>query len=355
MPNQNLTNHTAFSLECFNLDINLETTKTLLFAHILTLIINFLSSLSAVIGNAAIIFAVWKTLALQTPSNIFLCCLAFSDLTVGLLAQPCFVVHKIGEIFKIFNIYCTTRILTESLGILTAGTSVCTMTGIAIERYLALYLHLRYMQVITTKRILGGVVMIWTFYILFAASRFWIANDSIFNNIFISIILANLVLSFLAYSKVFKYVKRHENQIKEQNTGRLEFGAVNHRLVRMKRYKKSTLTMLYIIGIFIICYIPLLCVRILYRTEGYTANVKTANLYTTTIVFLNSSLNPMVYCWRISDIRIAVKEICFRQRFRRKNEVVVLKSSAEFPRRSRISSLNITRASVSVMPHFNGW
>ena len=354
MPNQNLTNHSAFSLECFNLDINLETTKTLLVAHILTSIINFLSSLSAVIGNAAIIFAVWKTLALQTPSNIFLCCLAFSDFTVGLLAQPAFVVHKIGEIFKIFNIYCTTRILLESLGFLTAGASVCTMTGIAIERYLALYLHLRYRQVITTKRILGVVVLIWAFYILFAASRFWIANDSIFNNIFISIILANLVLSFLAYAKVFKYVKRHENQIKEQNTGRPEFGAVNHRLLRMKRYKKSTLTMLYIIGIFIICYIPLLCVRILYRTEGYTANVKTANLYTTTIVFLNSSLNPMVYCWRISDIRSAVKEICLRQRFRWKSEVVVLKSSAEFPRRSRISSLNITRASGSVMPHFNG-
>ena len=38
----------------------------------------------------------WKSSSLYTPPKVFICCLGFSDLTVGLLEQPSFVIHKIG-------------------------------------------------------------------------------------------------------------------------------------------------------------------------------------------------------------------------------------------------------------------
>ena len=351
MAHENSTNHSTSFPECVDLDVNFKSTEYLLIAHIFTSIVNSISSLTAITGNAAVILAVWKTPALQTPSNVFLCCLAFSDFTVGLIAQPCYVIHKIGEIFHSFSMYCTTRILLESVGYVTAGASVATMTGIAIERYLALSLHLRYKEIVTTKRILIATSFIWIFFILLTASRFWIANDSVFNNILIPIIFCNLIFSFLAYTKVFKNVRRHECQIKEQNlhTVRPDFGPVNHRTSNIKRYKKSTLTMVYIVGIFIVCYIPVLGVRIAYKFKGYTTSVKTANLYASTVVFLNSSLNPVVYCWRIMDIRRAVKEVwspCFAVN----SKTVTVKSSVEFHRRPRVSRINITRPSVSMMP-----
>ena len=351
MANENSTNYSTFFPECFDLHVNFRSTEYLLIAHIFTSIVNSISSLTAITGNAAVILAVWKTPALQTPSNVFLCCLAFSDFTVGLIAQPCYVIHKIGEIVHSFSMYCTTKILLESFGYVTAGASVTTMTGIAIERYLALSLHLRYKEIVTTKRILIAASFIWIFFILMAASRFWIANDSVFNNISISIIFSNLIFSFLAYAKVFKYVRRHECQIKEQNlhTVRPDIGPVHHRMSNIKRYKKSTLTMVYIVGIFIVCYIPVLGVRIAYKFKGYTTSVKTANLYAFTVVFLNSSINPVVYCWRITDIRKAVKEVwspCFAVN----SKTVTVKSSVEFHRRPRVSSINITRPSVSIMP-----
>jgi len=129
----------AHEEECLFLDVNYNTTQYLFVSHIVTSVLNSISSLTAVAGNAMVIHVVWKTPSLQTPSNVFLCCLAISDLTVGLIAQPCFVIHKIGELLQNHRMYCTTRILTESLGYITAGTSVLIMTGIAIERYLALY------------------------------------------------------------------------------------------------------------------------------------------------------------------------------------------------------------------------
>ena len=312
---KNTTNTSISSLECFLLDVNLDFTDYLFIAHILTLVVNFISCFTAAGGNGVVILAVWRTPTLRTPSNVFLCCLALSDLTVGLIAQPSFVIHKIGELLESYSMYCTTRILTESVGYIIAGTSVLTMTGIAIERYLALYLHLRYKEVVTTKRILAAVFCLWVFFILLAASRFWIANDSIFNNIVIPLIFVSLTFTFLAYLRVLKYVRRHENEIRDQKTIQTaQRCPVGYRLTKITRYKKSTLTMVYILGIFVLCYIPFLCVKVVYKIVGYTTSVKTAYLYASTIVFLNSSFNPLVYCWRIPDIRKAVKEFfspCF--------------------------------------------
>lgn len=78
--------------ECFLFDLNFASAKYLFATHILTTIVNFVFSASAIGGNSIVIFSVWKTPSLQTPSNVFICCLAFSDLAVGLLTQPCFVV-----------------------------------------------------------------------------------------------------------------------------------------------------------------------------------------------------------------------------------------------------------------------
>ena len=94
--------------------------------------------------------------------------------------------------------------------------------------------------------------------------------------------------------------------------------------------------MVYIVGIFIVCYIPVLCVRIAYKFEGYTSSVKTANLCAFTVVFLNSSLNPVVYCWRNTDIRRAVKEV-WSQCFAVNRKAVTVTSSVEFHRRPRVS------------------
>ena len=345
MSGENITTSTAFSPpECFLLDINFQTTEYLFVAHILTTIINAISSFTAVAGNAVVILVVWKSPALQTPSNVFLCCLAFSDFTVGLIAQPCFVIHKIGELGLNFSMYCTTRILTESLGYITAGTSVLTMTGIAIERYLALYLHLRYKEIITTKRILIAASLIWIAFTSLAASRFWIANDSVFNNVSIPLIFSSLIFTFLAYAKVLKHVRRHESQILEEqsvNASRPAFGPVNYHMSKIKRFKKSTLTMVYIVGIFILCYIPFLSVKIVHKIDGYTVGVKTAYLYASTVVFLNSSFNPVVYCWRITDIRMAARGVCSRG-------FGAVNRSVGFLRDSRVTSINITRPSLSL-------
>lgn len=103
---------------CFNLDINFEA-EDLYSTNVATAVLNSVFSLTAILGNLTIIIAYKTTPSLHCPANTLLCCLALSDFTVGLIAQPCFVAHKIGEIQRKLDIYCAPRIISETSGFIT--------------------------------------------------------------------------------------------------------------------------------------------------------------------------------------------------------------------------------------------
>ena len=295
---------------CFLFDVNFNSTQYLYITHILTSVINIVFSSTAIAGNAIVIYAVRKTSSLHTPSNTFICCLAISDLTVGLLAQPCFVVHKIGEILRRFEMYCITRILLESLGSITAGASVLTMAGATIERYLALYLHLRYNEIVTIRRVLFAVTCFWIFLIALAAFRVFLMRPEVYSTILVTMISLCLLSTYLAYAKILQCVRSHERRINVKVvSSSLQIEEKSGRLRSILRYKKSTVAMIFVVGVFTVCYLPMLCVKLAQRVRGYTVPVKTAYLFASTIAFFNSSVNPVVYCWRIKTLRHVMKAV----------------------------------------------
>jgi len=302
---------------CFLLQVNFDSAHYLDVAHILTSVINIVSSPTAVAGNFIVMFSVWKTPSLHTPSNVFICCLAFSDLTVGLLAQPFFVIHKIGEISQRFDMYCTTRILLESLGNVTTGASVLTMCGMAVERCLALFFPLRYNEIVTIKRVLFAVACFWIFFIVLSVLRISLMPPDIYHNIAIGIISMSLLSTYLAYVKILQCVRKHERRIeiamievtRSVSPGVLQMEQKAGNIKNIKRFKKSTVAMIFVLGFFTACFLPFLCVKLAQKVLGYSTTVKTAYLYATTIAFLNSSLNPFVYFWRINSLRDVVKKV----------------------------------------------
>lgn len=317
---------TPFKKEtCFLFDVNFNPAQYLFVAHIVTSIVNIASSPIAVAGNFIVIYSVWKTPWLHTPSNVFICCLAFSDLTVGLLAQPCFVIHKIGELLHRFGMYCPTRILLESLGNITAGASVLTMTGVAVERCLALYFHLRYNEIVTARRVLFAVACTWIVFIVLAAFRISLLTPAIYNNISIAVISFSLLSTYLAYIKILRCVRKHESRIQiveiniEVSKSSQQLQEKTGQLKNMLRYKKSTVAMIFVVGFFTACFLPFLCVKLAHKVWGYITPVKTGYLYASTIAFLNSTFNPLVYCWRIKSLRQAVKTVLKERLWKRRH------------------------------------
>ena len=79
--------------------------------------------------------------------------------------------------------------------------------------------------------------------------------------------------------------------------------------VNVLKCRKSAVTVLYVYGLLLIFYLPFRFFATLFAEAlfGYTIKVKTAYNYTRTVVFIYSCLNPVLYCWRIKEIRRAVK------------------------------------------------
>ena len=294
---------------CFHLDVNLDKTEEVFVTNILTCIFNAVFSLITCAGNFIILHAIRKDQHLHSPCFILLCCLAFSDLLVGAICQPFLVAHKIAELVDNFPRYCTLRIIHNLSGYITSGVSLLTLAAVSIDRLLAVTLHLRYSVIVTVPRVFQTAFSLWIFSILVVIVRFWMKNAAWKVLSWVILFLALLATAF-STSKIFQIVRRHQRQINDQTMAAL---SLQTNTVNVLKCKKSAVTVLYIYGLLLIFYLPFGVTLFVEAFIGYTRSVKIAYDYAKTAVFINSFLNPLVYCWRIREIRRAVKNTLRRQ------------------------------------------
>ena len=294
---------------CFYLNINLEKTEDVFITNILTCIFNAVFSLITCAGNFIILHAIRKDQHLHSPCFILLCCLAFSDLLVGAICQQFLVAHKIAELVDNFPTFCTLRIIQNLSGYITSGVSLLTLTAVSIDRLLAVTLHLRYSEIVTVPRVFQIAFTLWIFSITTVMVMFWMKTASWIVFPLVMLFLTLLVTAF-STCKILHIVRRHQRQINDKNMAAL---SLQSNTVNALKCKKSAVTVLYIYGLLLIFYLPFGVTMLVEAFIGYTRSVKIAYDYTTTAVFINSFLDPLVYCWRTREIRRAVKNVLRRQ------------------------------------------
>ena len=146
------------------------------------------------------------------------------------------------------------------------------------------------------------VAAIWLVSGFVSSMKLW--KSSVFYPCIALIIVVCFLASFIAYFKVYRIVRRHQAQIDAQIQV-VSANAENH--LNFKRLRRSAVNTFYVYCLFLFCYLPYLAIVITGilipngLSKGYAV--------TTTVVNLNSALNPFLYCWRLSEIRRAVKQI----------------------------------------------
>lgn len=261
--------------------------------------INLFFCCTAVLGNSSILLTIWKTSSLHSVSNILLSSLAVSDLSIGLVVQPIFVAH-------LENLATTDGLLYFNiLGSVSCTVSFYSVTAIAVDRLLAVQLHLRYEAEVTPFRATVVVIIIWIYAALF--SLFWLLN---FYLVFKMISI--VIIFFAVHLKIYLIVLRHQRQIQRQLQLQQQ-DANNENILRVKRFVRSAVNIFLLYILLLSCYMPFAVYhQLIFVNRGYAAS----NVYITTmtLVFLNSSLNPLLYSWRDSEIRTALKQFygrCF--------------------------------------------
>ena len=265
--------------------------------------VNILLSITATLGNSLILVALHKESSLHPPSKLLYRCLATTDLLVGLVNQPLYATFLISctlrnwSVFRFTydGVYITSHVL--------CGVSLFSLTAISVDRLLALLLGLRYKRIVTLKRIYAILALFWVASL--GSAPFYILNHRI-STWYSSIAVSScLVISIASYKKIFCALRHHQAQV--QDHVQQQPGQPN--ALNMARYRKAVHSALWVQLALVVCYVPYFTVEIVISLskERYRNGI-IIEWMAVVLAFFNSTLNPLLYCWKISEVRRAVKQ-----------------------------------------------
>ncbi len=265
-------------------------------------VLNASLSITAFLGNVLALVALRKDSSLHPPSKLLLCNLAVTDLCAGLFSEPLDVTLLLTEVNEFWSICRYVAVIVSVIGRIFFYASLLTLTAISVERLLALLLGLRYRQVVTLKRTRFIIIAFWVLSAGFTTMRLF-CNCHITSSHGAIIISLCLVTSTFSHTKIFLTLRRHQSQVQDHVQQPNQTNQLN-----MARFRKAVSTALWLQFTLIVCYLPrVVSVYLFIKTEPSSQYIF-ADSYTITLVLLNSSLNPILYCWKVDEVRLAMKE-----------------------------------------------
>ena len=269
----------------------------------------FLSSTTIAL-NVITIQALRKTRSLSKTLKTLLLSLAVSDLGVGLLVQPLYIATFEVRIDQStlfgWSVQCISYIF-GLLGYVFSSASFFGIFALTVDRFLAIHLHLRYQEVVTYKRIVALVISIWVLSSALSVLALKVNLEKVLSSVNGIIGSVCLIIAGTLCCKMHAVVRRHRNEI--NLALQVQKVAQNGKLVNDARLKKTTLATFYVYIVFLGCYVPFFCVRAASIISGESVLRQHLFYYFLTLMYLNSSLNPLIYCWKMRNIRQAVMSV----------------------------------------------
>ena len=265
-------------------------------------VLNVLLSITAFLENVLVLFALRKDSSLHPPSKLLLRSLAVTDLCAGLFSEPPSVTLLMTVVNEHWNICSCLAVIVFTTSTILSLVSLLTLTAVSVDRLLALLLGLRYRQVVTLKRTRFIIIAFWVLPAGFTtASLFWKLRIILSYRAIVTSVC--LVTSTFSHTKIFFTLRRHQNQVQDHFQQPNQTNQLN-----IARFRKAVSTALWLQFTLIVCYLPLVISGNLFRKTKRSSSYIVAFSYTFTLVLLNSSLNPILYCWKIDEVRQAMKE-----------------------------------------------
>ena len=272
--------------------------------YIAMCILNGLLTFTAIFGNAAIIFALQKASSIPTTAKILMQSLAVTDLSSGFFTHPLYIavvarIRQSHECKHVQEVLMAFFVISAVL----VSVSLQTVTLIGIDRFLSITLHLRYNQLVTPKRIIAVVASAWVF-----------SLSIVFVVVFIEIRVGEIMLLVFCYVgmlslcianfKVYSVARRHQAIIQSQAQ------VTAHHLsntTNSARNVNLAVKVLYVFVVFLFCNLPYFIILTVLLISGPNVVLQGAIQFSTVLVMLNSSLNPVVFGLKMKEIRQIIK------------------------------------------------
>lgn len=275
----------------------------------ISIALNAFSSITACIGNVLILVALYKVTSISPPTKILFVSLAVTDLLTGLILQPLLVVHAIiTSVIISTNLSNFSEQVNSVLGFILTTLSILTSTAISVDRLLALVLGLVYRNVVTLRRVRVIVICIWLLSCMLGGWRCTTVAADLAKLVFLVVVGLCFITSIASYIKIYSLLYRHRRQV-HGHFKRAQQQSNRTAQLNEARYKKTVSSIAWIQFTLILLFIPCIVVAILWINKIIPSGIPGAILFRVSfsVFYLNSSLNPILYVWKIREVKKIVK------------------------------------------------
>ncbi|CAB3990410.1 adenosine receptor A2b-like isoform X2 [Paramuricea clavata] len=280
------------------------------------IVINSLLLLFTILGNFTVILAYFRNTSLQSVPNMLLITLAFTDLFVGVVAQPLFMAALLRDVLSSKPL-CWLALLSSVTLKFCGGASFLTLSLIiSLERYFAICHPFKHRLWVTKTKVKRAIFILWLFLLALTGSLLLGFNYNVYFVILTLMTFTGIVvLTFACCGILMKLKTRRERHVSVDDIdGRIRSHVSPSTTSNEaeKRDYKIAVTMFYIIGAIVVCYTPMFAAIIYAQVIGNRDKLYLKYFYpiAMTLIFLNSSLNPVIYCLRNRKFISAIRNLC---------------------------------------------
>ena len=283
--------------------------KTTLSAEMATVfvVLNIFLSVVASLGNTLMLIALHKVTSLHEPTKLLFRCLAVTDLCVGCISQPLAAIFYLPYITEVDMDTLQYAVDVNRISsIIFCVLSMYISAAISVDRFLALFLGLRYRQVVTLRRVWGAIVCCSCFSVAIGLLYIFLIVKLVSLALAVGTLTLSVVISISCYIKICLGLRRHQAHVQNMPQAQQNGGEIP---LNIAGYKKTVASIAWVQLALVVCYLPFGIVflkRFIFRWKFSEAS-HIVWFLTMTLMYSNSSLNPFLYCWKIYEMRQAVK------------------------------------------------
>eukprot|EP00794_Sanderia_malayensis_P016790 gene16790-18485_t len=294
----------------------------------------FLALLTAGL-NTLTLLVIYKSRELHTPSNFFIAGLATSDLFTGALTFPMHAI--VNFLYSQATSSCWLRLLLTFIGYFFGTCGLLTLLIVATDRYIAVFHPYRYsILTLSTRNLIKPLAFVWLISLVFVSLSFLTPNFLLYSVFVFVTLLVLCVWSVYSQGKILKITRRIIREIRPSSNGFRDSSpvvvryncptgrvfsiptaeSIREELREMKQrardHLNATKVTVSIIAAQYLCYIPHGIIVNLYLLMAPTTHLHMAHGWTGTLALMNSTLNPIIYCWQLKGFKRAAKHLLLR-------------------------------------------
>ena len=275
-------------------------------SFVLIFSLNIFLAITATLGNTLALIALHKVSSIHPPTKFLLRWLAMTDFCVGVIVQPLFAAFFMEIASGKWQILYMTL---STLNFTFCGFSLTIAAVICVDRLLALLLGLRYRHTVTLRRVRCLVVCLLLF-VMVIGLIYSLYSRSLADSVGFVVIITSLFLSVFSHTKIFLKLRQHQAQVRRHHVGhgRANGGEIPLNIEQLKRIVS---TMAWVQLALVLCHSSMF-IFLIQSTVTIAEWYKVGSIFhvsalTVTVVYFNSTLNAILYCWKIREVRQAVK------------------------------------------------